>query len=105
MSRTMLSGRRLWVIALLAVFCAFLLPSWSHADQGELDNVQKAIKEKKAKWVAGTTSVSDLSLEAKKKRVGALKPVLTEEDEKAAKEEQEALAVLTAPSLRVTPAP
>ena len=93
------SRRRFWLITLLAFSCVFLFQSLSCADPGELETIQKAIKEKKAHWVAGETSVSSLSLEAKKKRVGTLKPVVTEdEEEAAAAEEQAALATLTAPA-------
>ena len=91
------SRRRCWLITLLAFSCVFLFQSWSCADPDELETIQKAIKEKKAHWVAGETSVSALSLEAKKKRVGTLKPVVTKDEEKAAAEEQAALATLAAP--------
>lgn len=89
--------RRLWLIALLACCCVFLLQSLSYADKGELESIHKAIKEKKAHWVAGETSVSVLPDKDRKKRAGTLKPVLTEEEDQAAAEEQAALATLTPP--------
>jgi len=40
----------------------------------ELQEIQKAIKIKKARWVAGRTSVSELSDELRRSRLGALLP-------------------------------
>lgn len=91
--------KRLWLIGLVAVVCVSLLaPAGALADQNDLDKVQKAIKEKKAKWEAGPTSVSDLSVEEKQKRAGARMPVVTPEEEEIAAEEQEFLAAVTAPA-------
>ena len=42
-------------------------------DKSELEKIQKAIKEKGAKWEAGDTPVSDLSSEERKKRLGLKK--------------------------------
>jgi C1A family cysteine protease len=87
----------LYVLLASFVLAFFVANSSGLAADGELAAVNDAIKAKKARWVAGETSVSKLSPEARKKRVGALKPVLSEEDHKAAAEEQAALAALTAP--------
>jgi len=89
--------RRLWLLTLLVFSCVFLLQSLSYADNGELETIHKAIKEKKAHWVAGETSVSKLSPEARKKHAAALKPFLREEEHEAAAEEQAGLASVTAP--------
>jgi C1A family cysteine protease len=99
MTISFLSRSRCWLIMLLAFSCIFLFQSFSYAGANELENIRKAIKGKKAHWVAGETSVSQLSPDAKKKRVGTLKPVLTEEEEEATAEEQAALATLTAPAI------
>lgn len=97
MALSFLPRRRFWLITLLAFCCVFLFQSGACADPGELATIQKAIKEKKAHWVAGETSVSELSPDAKRKRVGTLKPIVTKDEEKAAAEEQAALATLAAP--------
>jgi C1A family cysteine protease len=47
----------------------------------ELDEIQNAIQEKGAMWTANKTSVSQLSQEQKKFRLGFLKPGLTGEEE------------------------
>jgi C1A family cysteine protease len=46
----------------------------------EADDINKAIKEKKAKWVAGETSVSSLTYAEKKLRAAAQKPHLKNTD-------------------------
>ena len=42
MALTRLFGKRFWLISLLAIFCVFLLPSWSYAGHGELEAIQNA---------------------------------------------------------------
>ncbi len=44
----------------------------------ELDEIKAAIEGKGAKWVAGETSISKLSQEQKKLRVGLIKPSAAE---------------------------
>lgn len=45
----------------------------------ELKTIQQAIKQKKAKWKAGSTSMSKLSPEERRKRLGAIKKDPSEE--------------------------
>lgn len=52
--------------------------SFVYASHEELEQVDLAIKEKKAHWVAGETSVSKLSPEERKARIPAHKPVSLE---------------------------
>ena len=66
MSINFLSRRRSWLIILLAFSFIFLLQSFACADPKELATIQKAIKSKKAHWVAEETSVSSLSPDAKR---------------------------------------
>jgi thermitase len=42
MALTRLSGKRFWLISLLAIFCVFVLLSWSYADHSEFEAIQKA---------------------------------------------------------------
>lgn len=49
------------------------VPIQASNDTSELVNIESAIKEKKAKWTAGETSVSKLSPEERKKRLGLKK--------------------------------
>jgi len=65
-------------LILAAVCLLFFSSSLAYADQ-DLDHVRNAIKAKGAKWHADKTSVSDLSLEEKKMRLG-----LSHEEELAA---------------------
>lgn len=57
---------------LVVLSCAFLLLSLGLANAGNLEEVQKAIKQKGAKWAAGENSVSRLPLEQLKKRLGTI---------------------------------
>jgi hypothetical protein len=98
MSINFLSRRRSWLIILLAFSFIFLLQSFACADPKELATIQKAIKSKKAHWVAGETPISQLSPEARKKRVAALRPLLREEEQEEAAEEQAALATVIPPA-------
>jgi C1A family cysteine protease len=98
MSINFLSRRRSWLIILLAFSFVFLLQSFACADPKELATIQKAIKGKKAHWVATETPFSQLSPEARKKRVEALKPLLREQEHEEAAEEQAALATVTPPA-------
>lgn len=67
-----------FILLLLAVF--LFVPGVASADPEELGYVKNAIKAKAAKWVAEETSVSKLSHEEKKMRVG-LKTKTSEEEE------------------------
>jgi len=51
-----------------------------HGFGAELDDIQKAIKEKKAKWEAGETSVNKLSYSERKLRASANVPHLKDTD-------------------------
>jgi C1A family cysteine protease len=67
----MLNSWRATCAAILAVFTLVALSgnfAPVFADQKEIDNLNAAIHAKGGKWIAGKTSVSDLSLEEKKKR-------------------------------------
>ena len=76
MKRTMFS--RAWLAGLAVIF---LLVSFNAlAFGGELDDIQKAIKEKKAKWEAGETSVSKLPYSQRKLRASANLPHLKDTD-------------------------
>lgn len=57
---------------LFAICSIILLISNSLADESELRHIQKAIEEKNANWVAGITSVSELSAEEKKNLCGLI---------------------------------
>ena len=52
----------------------FIVPS---ANSAELDEISKAIKEKKARWVAKETQISKLILEKQKRHLGAIIPTIT----------------------------
>ena len=65
------SMRKIRAIAAVLLVLAMLLPAaaaW--ADPKEMEHIRAAIKARGGKWVAGTTSVSELSLDEKKKRAG-----------------------------------
>jgi len=92
------ASRPKYRIFLFALAVCFLFSvSLAYAANGEIAAIDSAIKSKGAHWVAGETSITKLSLEARKRRVGTLKPLLTDEDQKAAAEESAALAGVTAP--------
>ncbi|MFH1596045.1 MAG: C1 family peptidase [Pseudomonadota bacterium] len=67
------------LFAAAAAICVLLLAN-SLAFAKELDDINKAIKEKKAKWVAGETSVSRLPYSERKLRAAAHKPHLKDTD-------------------------
>jgi len=60
----------LWTIT-LSLFLAFA--SFTFASQDEIDDVNKAIRAKGAQWLAGETSISKLSKEERKMRLGLIK--------------------------------
>jgi C1A family cysteine protease len=69
---------KVWLAGLALIF---LLVSFNALAFGkELDDIQKAIKEKKAKWVAGATSVSKLPYAERKLRASAHLPHLKDTD-------------------------
>lgn len=88
------------VLALLALALIpmLLLPSGVFAAADDLATINKNIKDKGAHWVAGETSISKLTPEAQKRRVGALKPPLSDDEHKAAAAELSFLSTLTVPS-------
>ncbi|OPY65642.1 MAG: Papain family cysteine protease [Syntrophorhabdaceae bacterium PtaU1.Bin034] len=64
-----LSSPCLWLRSLMKLLPAFImiiLSSYAFSQATEIDDINRAIKEKGAKWVAGETSVSKLSPEEKK---------------------------------------
>jgi len=76
MKRTALSKV---LFAAAAAICVLLFVN-GLAFASELDDINKAIKEKKAKWVAGETSVSRLPYAERKLRAAAQKPHLKHTD-------------------------
>ena len=67
-----LVGVALTAIMVISVFVALTVPVYAaEEDIPTLGEIQKAIDETGAKWTAGTTSVSELSIEAKKMLCGA----------------------------------
>jgi len=64
-----------FIAGICICFAALVLmiagPALLYADQQELEHIRAAIKAKGARWHADKTSVSELSLEEKKKRLGA----------------------------------
>ena len=67
-----LVGVALTAIMVISVFVALTMPVYAaEEDITTLGKIQKAIDETGAKWTAGTTSVSGLSIEAKKMLCGA----------------------------------
>lgn len=65
------------VFTLLAITfsCIMCLASFIHAN--ELEYIQAAIQSSGARWIAGETSISKLTPQERRMRLGALKPVLT----------------------------
>jgi len=94
----MMSRPQYWILFLALAACLLFSVSLSVAADGELAAISSAIKASGAQWVAGETSISRLTPEARKRRLGALKPLLTEEDQQVAAEEHLALAAVTAPA-------
>ncbi|MFA4915728.1 MAG: C1 family peptidase [Syntrophales bacterium] len=74
------------VTSILIVLGLILLPLKANAD---LETIKRAIKERGAKWQAGETSVSGLSLEEKKRFCGLKKPAPTEKMTQKTFEQQE----------------
>ena len=66
--------RRLWSLCGLGILLlsAFLLPCSAFAD--ELIDIQTAIQQGGARWVAGPTSISWLPYQDRQKRVGLILP-------------------------------
>jgi len=64
--------KKVLVIWSMVIFSCFLLSSFSLAQ--ELSSVQSAIQKTGAQWVAGETSVSNLPLAEKKKKMGLILP-------------------------------
>jgi hypothetical protein len=62
------SRRMVSVLAILILLLTWVL---AYADQKELDDIQRAIKAKGGKWVAGETSISKLPPNERKMRLGA----------------------------------
>lgn len=64
--------KKLFALGLVLICVLFFANALSFAD--ELSDTQAAIKAKGAKWVAGETSISRLSQEERKMRLGLIKP-------------------------------
>jgi hypothetical protein len=98
----MLTASRVkWHLLFAAVAACFLLSisiSLAQASDGEIAAIHSAINSHGAQWVAGETSMTKLSPEARKRRLGTLKPLLTDQEHKAAAQELAALASVTAPA-------
>jgi C1A family cysteine protease len=64
--------KKLFALGLVLICVLFFVNALSFAD--ELSDIQAAIKAKGAKWAAGETSISRLSPEERKMRLGLIKP-------------------------------
>jgi C1A family cysteine protease len=76
MNRTVFN--RAWLAALAVIFLLVSLNALAFGS--ELDDIKKAIKEKKAKWEAGETSVSVLPDHLKQYRAKMVKPTVEDTD-------------------------
>jgi len=76
MNRTVFN--KAWWAGLAAIFLLVTLNALAFG--GELDDIHKAIKEKKAKWEAGETSISKLPYSQRKLRASANLPHLKDTD-------------------------
>lgn len=84
----------LWkVLTSLSIICSLSLSAMGISFAHELDDVKAAIKAKGAKWSAGETSVSRLSGQERKMRVGTVAPSIT-----AQPQQQGSSNVLSAPT-------
>ncbi len=72
----------LYGIITLSLFLAFA--SFAFASQDEIDDVNNAIRAKGAQWLAGETSISKLSKEERKMRLGLIKSNAPRSDAAAA---------------------
>ncbi|NTV43254.1 MAG: hypothetical protein HGA63_08150, partial [Syntrophobacteraceae bacterium] len=74
------SSSKVWKIvsAWIVVLLYLTLAGTVFAGDLELNKVKSAIRERRARWVAGETSVSKLPEEEKLKRVGLIKPEIVE---------------------------
>lgn len=64
---------------LIAFLCAPFLVCESFASKPELDEITKVIKQKEARWAAKDTSISKLTAEERKKRLGSQFPTPSSE--------------------------
>lgn len=68
----------LWkILTSASIVSSLLLSTAEFSFAHELDDIRAAIKSKGARWSAGETSISKLSQQERKMRVGALKPLLS----------------------------
>ncbi len=82
--------RKLFLLGAILFTAMFLVWTVSFAD--ELSDIQTAIKKKGAKWVAGETSMTKLSKEERKKRLGLILDLAPIEEQTVTFEEQVAFA-------------
>ncbi len=75
-----LKNFRTLLYVLICVSILFVFASIARASQAELDEINHAIRAKGAHWLAGETSVSKLSHEERRMRLGAIKPLITPSD-------------------------
>jgi len=78
--------KKLFALGLVLICVLFFVNALSFAD--ELSDIQTAIKAKGAKWVAGETSISRLSPEERKMRLGLIKPAQVQAKETLPYQEQ-----------------
>jgi C1A family cysteine protease len=78
--------KKLFALGLVLICVLFFVNALSFAD--ELSDIQTAIKAKGAKWVAGETSISRLSPEERKMRLGLIKPAHVQAKETLPYQEQ-----------------
>ena len=62
--------KRFFILGLILLSAFFLFGNASFSFADELENIQKGIKEKGAKWVAGKTSMMMLTPEERRMRLG-----------------------------------
>ncbi|MDD2901351.1 MAG: C1 family peptidase [Syntrophales bacterium] len=87
----------------LSILAVLLIPCLLQATlvfgaEHELSKIRSAISEKKADWVAGETSISKLPPAARKKRVGLIKPLRSQEELADVEKEQASLAAIAVPA-------
>jgi C1A family cysteine protease len=73
-----------WLYAIITLSFFLTFASFAFASQEEIDDINNAIKAKGAQWTAGETSISKLSKEERKMRLGLIKPNAHQSDAAAA---------------------
>ncbi len=69
-----------WLFGLIALSLLLAFASVTFGSQDELDEINYAIHSKGAHWLAGETSISKLTPQERKMRLGAIKPVMSQSE-------------------------